>query len=96
MLSPAVSTAVFKIPIDYDLQFGLPATVGVWNSSWTGPAFTCETSVDIHERMNNVHNASPFYNGVSHCKNSYVDLQYNKKLFIYIILIFLILLLLEY
>ena len=31
-LSPAVNTAVFKFLTDHDLQYGLPATIGGWNS----------------------------------------------------------------
>ena len=82
-ISPAVSTVVFKILTDYDLQFGLPATIGGWVSSWNGPAFTYETTCDINEMMNNFDTPSPFYNSVSHFKSSYVDLQYNKNVYLH-------------
>ena len=47
-ISPAVSTIVFKILTDYDLQFGLPDTINGWVSAWNGPAFTYETSCNIN------------------------------------------------
>ena len=78
-LSPAVSTVVFKILTDYDLQYGLPATIGGWNSSWTGPAFTYETTCDINEKMNNFDGPSTFSHSVTHFKSSCVDLQYNRN-----------------
>ena len=82
-LSPAVSTVVFKILTDYDLKNGLPATVGGWNSSWTGPAFDYDTTCDINEMMNNFNTPSPFYNSVSFFQSSYVDLQYNKNIYLH-------------
>ena len=87
IINPAVSSVEFKILRDYDLQFGLPDTIDVagnpWSSSWTGPSFDANNTQDINDMINNFAGASTFATITVPFKSSYVDLQYNKNVYLH-------------
>ena len=87
IINPAVSSVEFKILRDYDLINGLPDTIDVagnpWSSSWTGPSFDANNTQDINDMINNFAGPSIFATTITPFKSSYVDLQYNKNVYLH-------------
>ena len=87
LINPAVSSVEFKILTDYDLINGLPDTIDVagnpWSSSWTGPSFDANNTQDINDMINNFAGPSTFATTITPLKSSYVDLQYNKNVYLH-------------
>ena len=87
IINPAVSSVEFKILRDYDLINGLPDTIDVagspWLSAWTGPSFDPANTQDINDMINNFAGPSIFATTITPFKSSYVDLQYNKNVYLH-------------
>ena len=87
IINPAVSSIEFKILTDYDLINGLPDTIDVagspWLASWTGPAFDPANTQDINDMINYFAGPSIFATIITPFKSSYVDLQYNKNVYLH-------------
>lgn len=81
-ITPATSTIVMKVLTDYDLINGLPATIGGWVSAWNGASYDPNNLKSINSMINNYDSPSSFKTNQVPFISSYVDLQYNKYIFL--------------
>ena len=84
VITPVVSTILFKVLTDQDLKTGMAnLVINGWLGAWNGPAYDYNNPGDINELIGNHGGAGLFHSGSNPFVSGYVDLQYIKNVYLH-------------